>query len=410
MKKFKALVLGLTMVCAVGMFAACGKVPEVTEDDVLDALEEEGIINEDMDEEDYSVEIDETDVNEDGDRADVTCTLTVTSGYMKYETEYELKFKIRDDKESWKYRDKYEVKDTKESLAKGIDEDDIEDELSWESIEVDGKYLYFEDEITDYEVTEQKTDLEEKEDVLTIEGEAECGFSEYTFTAELTFVYDYGWYLNEKEVTDYEVSYIDGYEVEFDANSIADELKDNGAYVYALGAYYYFSDADSVNITVNDTEFDGYYANVDATAELTFNGTVITTDYDIEYYFDEYDVEWSLNDYYYDEATVTSDVFGTYTGTNSEGETWTLTIKDEFNDWDYYAAEISVQSPTDGNYSYTAYLSGYNAKDGEITIYSDEWIVEPSADSWAYMESLYGYILDGKYTDDWDESLILTKQ
>ena len=140
MKKFKNLLLGTVMVCSFAMLTACGKTPEVTEDDVMDGLEEEGIITKEMDEDSYSVEIGETDLNDEEDKATVEVTLTRTEGYMKYTTDYELKFKLNADKDGWKYRDgKYEKGETKEELAKGITDEDAKNKLdsSWNSVYVE---------------------------------------------------------------------------------------------------------------------------------------------------------------------------------------------------------------------------------------------------------------------------------
>lgn len=408
MKKFKALILGLTMVCAVGMFTACGEVPEVSEDDVMDALEDEGIITDEMDEESYSVEIKETELNDEKNKADVTCVFTVTQGYIKYETEYELKFKLKDDKESWKYRDKIEAGEVKETLAKGIDEDDIEDELSWEYLEIDGNYFEFGYDITDYEVTDQETDLEEKTDVLTIEGTVDSGFTTYEFTAELTFTYDWGWYLEETEVTEYETTYAEGYATDIDEDTLKEDLMDSSSYIYAEGFYYYFSDATSLDVTVTDMQRNNSYATVTADVVMEYNGVTVSATVEVEYYYYEYDKEWDYN--YFNDYEVTSwdsDIFGTYTGTDANGTTYTLTIKNEKQEWNYFYAEVSITNATE-TYSYSAYVGQYDPDDGYICVYSNEWIVEP-VDSWTWMESFYGYIADGKYTEEYGD-YTLTKQ
>jgi len=409
MKKFKTLLLGTVMVCSFAMLTACGKTPEVTEDDVMDGLEEEGIITEEMDEDSYSVEIGETDLNDEEDKATVEVTLTRTEGYMKYTTDYELKFKLNADKDGWKYRDgKYEKGETKEELAKGITDEDAKNKLdsSWNSVYVEDadKSFYFGSDIKEYNITDAETDLEEKKSVVTFEATVESGYCTYNIVYDVTFGYDYGWSIKEIETTDCETEYIDGYEDEIDADTVISDLKGATADIYCMGQYIRFSETEEFTLDVKDSRREDYYTYIDGEFSLKYKGEVVKGTITVEYHFNDDDKEWQLYDI--DDYEVTSYdtvLAGTWTGTHTEnGATYTVVIDgtDYLENGSMKAKVTIVASAGTFEYDATAY---YYPEYQEYSINHETWVTEPE-NSWEYDTSFYGKIEDGKLVESWGDA------
>ena len=409
MKKFKALMLGFVMLMAVGMFTACGDVPEPTEDDILDAFEDEEILTKDqIKNEEYELEIGDIEIDDDQEKATVECTLSITNGSVCYSTEFELKFKIKDDKESWKFR-KLEAGETTEKLVAGISDEDLESYLSWSSFSIDGDYIYFDSSTTEYEIKEHKLDAEEKTDTITIEGTGQYGLKTYEFTLECVCQYEYGWNSPSIEVVESDSEYVEGYEHEFTEEEVMETIQEYDSYIYVMGVDYYFTDSDMKveGVEIGEVEFDEFYCTLNADATISKGDIKFTKMVEISYEFDTDSKEWELNWInWWDTTSFTCSAIGTWVGTVN-GNSVTLTISEEFLE-DYTCPKVLVEGITaEGEaYSYTAYVGSYGVGEDSVAymeIWAYEWVTKVDT---VWMSSFEGYIgADGVFVPEysWDE-------
>ncbi len=416
MKKFKALILGSIMVFSFAMLTACGEVPEPTEDDVMDALVDEDLITKEFKKEgDYELKIDKIKINDDQDRATVDCTLTVQNGPISTSTEYEVKFKIRDDKESWKTKSA-EVGEVKTELTKEITDEEIEDALSWESISVEDYYISLSDDDVDYKIGKHNLDKESNSDTVVITGTSDEGYLTISFEVEFKFVYSGGWYASSENVTDSSVEYAEGYEID----EISDEdfqtmLADEYESIYVMG-YGYDADSDDVTISevkLDEIEYNDNYSYADISFTVAEGDVEFTVDSEVTLYYDLDEEEWEF--YYFNDYEITSFTCGSqgkWTGTNDE-DTVIITVEDElYEDDDYLKATVDVTTKDGVKYSYAAYVSEYEPGNLYMAIIGDEWIVEPT-DTTVEMYTYYGYYDEDitTYTPDYTyKKFTFTKQ
>ena len=295
MRKFKALLLGSVMVFSLAMLTACGEVPEPTKDDVIDALVDEDMITKEFKKEgDYELKIDKVKINDDQDRATVDCTLTVQNGPMSTSTEYEVKFKIRDDKESWKTRSA-EAGEVKSELTKEITDEEIKDALVWESISASDYYITLSDDEVEYEIGKNKLNKEDNSDTVIITGTSDEGYVTVSFEVEYKFVYSGGWYASSEDVKDSSVEYAEGYEID----DIADEdfqamLADDYESIYVMG-YGYAADDEDVkysDVELKEIEYSGEYSYADINFKVAEGDVEFTVESEVTLYYDLDDEKW----------------------------------------------------------------------------------------------------------------------
>ena len=415
MKKFKGLFLGLTLLFAIGMLTACGKVPEPTERDVLKGLEKEGYISEtQVDEDVFSVQMKEVEIDDDKEGATVECVLSSDQEYVRVNTEYKIKFKIRDDKESWKVR-KVTQNETTYELINSISDTDLENRLYWESIEIDGVYIYFYNDSTTYTVVDHEINAEAMTDVVTLEVTGSSSYKEVKATVKYTLRYDYSygsWYTDAVEIVDTETSYVEGYEITLAEDRVIEDIIDEKDYVYMLGCYYYI-DSDEItisNVRIGENQYNDSYMNVPVTITVSYEDVSFDVTYDLQYYFDSYDMEWEI---YWLQITAyenfNSNFVGVWTGTSEDGQV-TLTINDFFHEdyTDYLDVVVEITTDDGQTYSFSAYVNSYNPETGYIYIYDYDWIEEPTESY--YREDFYGYIDETTFeSDDYWYDFTLTK-
>lgn len=385
MKKIKMLGLALVMTSALAMLTACGKVPEPTEDDVVEALVDEDVLTkEQKKEKNYEVKIDKVDINDDQDRATVDCSLILSDGPISRTTEYEIKFSIRDDKESWKVRKgKVTAGDSKTELTKEISDDEIKKLFEYESFSTENDYIELNDENTTYEIGKHKLDKEAMTDTVTITGTADEGYVKINFTVEYVFMYSGQWFTSDEEVVEAEEEYSEGYDLsDTKAEDIIDMLATADEDFYIMG-YSYKLYGDSVkieNAEFGDIEYRDTTAEVPLSFKLTQGNVSFKIDTVAHLKFDESSSEWT-NEYVYDTVVseVKADIVGTWNGSDDEGNTYVLKINDTFkkNSTDL-SAEVSIKTAAGASYSYTAYVSDYDIDENTIDIYGDTWISKPS--------------------------------
>lgn len=396
MKKFKALLLGSVMVFALGMLTACGKVPEPTVDDVVEALVDEDVITKEQKKEGkYEVKINDIDINDDQDKATVECEFTIQDGPISKTTEYEIKFKIRDDKETWRVRSgKVEAGETKSELTEEISDDKAKELIAWDSFEVEDEYVSMDDENTTYEIKEHKLDKEAMTDTVTVEGTAKEGYLDITFTVKYTFSYSGNWYLTTDEVTESSSEYVDGYEItDLKTEDFATMLADDGESFWVMGYYY---NADSEDVTISDVvlgeiEYSGSYAYADVSFVVKEADVEFVMDSEVVLYFDTETSEWAFN--YFNDYSLTSfkcGAIGTWKGTNNE-DTVVITIDDTLvEDDDNLSASITITTPEGVTGTYDAYINEYEPGNLYMSIEDLDWTTEPS-DTSLSKETFYGY-------------------
>lgn len=438
MKKFKTIVLTLVMVLAMAVLTGCG-VEEPTLEDVEEALADEGYLpeeDEDKDEDkkdeattdeegessedaskdedakdkvEWSVKIDKCKLNDDKDKADVDATLTVKNAYTETTTEFEIEFKLRDNK-SWKCRD-VEKGDSETKLIAGVPDDEIPALLEWQSVYIEdindsgNSVSLYGDEIESITVDSHEEDLENMKDVVTVTIKGTEGFFEVEAKAKVTCVFfssdfDNYWYVEEFEVADdYSVEYTDAYNFELTEDEITQMIIDDGDDVYFLSDYYYFDEGDISELTYEKVEPDGgYYLTMPVSFMLSYDKISMQVEADVEFYFNG--SEWELNWIY--NATVTewdSEIIGTWTGTVNDTDKVTIEVPDTLDEYGDLYATVTIDSAEKGKFQYSMQLYYYPA-DGEISTYFDEWIVQPADGDYYAYEDFDGVIGDGKWESD----------
>lgn len=418
MKGFKSLFFYLTLL-VIATLTACGKVPEPEEKDVLKALEKEGYLTEEqVDNDECSVQIDEVDMDDDKESCTVECVVSVEDEYVSTNTEYKIKFKIRDDKESWKVK-KVTQKETSYELVKSITDDDLDSFLDGESFEADGSYVYFYDEDTEYTVKDHELRGDEMIDIVTVEVSGNAGFKNVIATVKYTlyyeyYGYDYGyWYSEEREILDVETTYSEEYEISLSEERVIENIIDSNSYVYMSGYYYYLNDKDVKlsNVKIGEQEYDDYYMYVPVTVTVSHKDTSFDVNYNIEYYFDTYDMEWECN--YCNVLgyeNYSGGIVGVWKGTSDDGQV-ELTINNFFHEEmsSCLAATVKVTTTTNEVYSYSSYVYYYDPSTGALDVQGFEWITEPKGNY--YKEAFNGFCKDGEFkSDDYWYDFTLKKQ
>lgn len=408
MKKFKGLFLCLTLLFTVAMLTACGKVPEPTEKDVLKALEKEDYLSEEVIDNDLcSVEMKEVEIDDDKEGATVKCIVSVDGDYVRTNTEYKIKFKIKDDKESWKVKKVTQDEVTYE-LIKGMDDEKLSDFLYWDTLNIDGSYIYYYNDSTTLSIVEHEINGEEMTDVVTVEVTGVSGYETITATVKynLRYEYSYGsgyWYNQETEVVEYSTEYVDGYEIAFTEDRIVEDIIYKRNYVYALGSYYYLTDEEVTvsNVTIGDNDYSDSWLYVPVTINVAYKDFSFDVNYTLTYYFDSYDMEWEI--YYLSiegYSNYAGYFVGVWKGTSDDGQV-VLTIGNAPHEYydDAIDVVIEITTSTGVVYKYSAYLDVYYPESGAMVIYDYDWIDAPSGSSY-YREDFDGYIEDGAFISD----------
>ncbi len=413
MKKFKSLVLSLSMLCAVGIMTACGKVPEPTTDDVVEALVDEDIITKEQKKEGkFEVKINEVEINDDQDRATVECDFTIQDGPLSKTTEYEIKFKIRDDKETWRVRKgKVEAGEVKTELTEEIPDDKVKELLTWGGFNAEGEYISLGDSTTSYKIKSHKLDKKAMTDVVTIEGTATEGFLDVEFTVEYSFAYSSNWYqTGEVKVTESKSEFVEGYEMtELADGDFEQMLADKGKTFRVMG-YRYSAESEDVSVSdvkLGEIEYNGSYSTAEVTFTIKEKDVELTIESKVVFYFDIDNKEWSIS--YFDEEKLTSfkcGAIGTWNGTNEEDKV-VITINDTLlEDKSCLSASVTVTNAEGVTGTYDAYIYEYNPSDYYMAIEDGDWTVE-AADSSLQKLSFYGNMdeklstFKGRY--DWDK-------
>lgn len=413
MKKFKVLMLGTAMLCAVSMFTACGKVAEPTEDEVIEAFVDEDVMTKDQKKEgDFKVEITKVKINDDQDRATVDCKLKSQDGPLSKTTEYEIKFKYDEDDKEWKVRKgKVTAGETKTELTKEIEDDKAKELITYESFYAEDEYVSLSDEDTTFEIGEHKLDKEAMTDTVTVTGTSTSGYLDIEFTVEYTFMYSGSWFTSNENVVEASSEYVDGYEIEeLSTADFGQMLYDDGESFWVMGYYY---EADSENVTISDVslgevEYNGSYAYADVTFVVKEDDVEFAMDSEVVLWFDTDSSKWEFN--YFNDYTLTSfkcDAIGTWNGKNGD-DTVVITINDTLvEDDDNLSATVTITTPEGITGTYSAYIYEYEPDNLYMSIEDIEWITEP-AEGGLYRESFYGYYdetvttFKGRYTwDDW---------
>ena len=409
MKKSKGLLVGM-MLIVVAMLTACSNVPKPTEKDVLKALEKEGYIS-GIDNEECSVQMDEVEIDDDKEGATVECVVSYEEDLVRKSTEYKIKFKIRDDKETWKVK-KVTERDTTYELIKGISNESLEDLLRWESYLIENNYINFDSSNTTYNVLNHELRCQEMIDVVTMEVNGKLGYKSAKVTVKYTLSYvcngDQGyWNIQEKEIIGTETAFVEGYVVTLSEDRVLEDIISKKSYVYMLGTSYYLTDENVSfsNIKIGESVYDGYYMYVPVSLTATYDKVSFDIHCNLAYYFDTYDMKWYANGFMDISCdNFNSDIIGVWTGT-SEGNQVVLTIN---KDWhaahtSYLDVKVEVTTSTGIYYSYSAYLREYDPSSNYICIYGYSWIVEPTG--YHYQDDFVGYCIDGEMSPyySWDD-------
>lgn len=402
MRKSKKLVLAMLMAGSLTALTACAKMEDPTTDDVMEALIDEKMIEED-DEDKYTITIDKVSIDEEDEEAKVTCSVVSKEGSLEVTKEYKVRFKYRDDK-SWKSKE-VELKDTEKKLVEGIDDETASDLIENLYVTADEMNVNLSNENSTFEVDKHENDLENKKDKVIYKCTATSGYYDLTFDLEVTFGYEEysdSWYRSDYKVDNVEKEYAENYTIDLKEADVAKALADEKVRFTALSEYYNFS-GDGVKISdfaAGEATIDEYSAKVPATFTYTYNDVVVKLSVDMKY---SYNTEKGWQFSYLDSYEVVDfdcGLTGTYSGLSGT-DTVTITIADTYNvEKKGMDAQISVTTAEGVSYSYVAYLRSYKPSDDNYFSLADgDWISQP-ATGYYYTASYSGKVKNGNLTSD----------
>ncbi len=321
MKKMRHLLLAVVMVLMLAMLTGCG-VENPTEADVKKVLEKVGAIptddedadkdDEDSDKDDadkddekeevkdsYTVKIDKVKLNDDKDRADVDATLTIKTALVTYEEEYEIRFRLNDDKE-WnvkKSRLEDDVECVGKKLTEGIPEEELKKVLknAYSFTFGEGKRIEGSAIADSMSIKEHKLSEEEMEDVVTIEGTVEQDITKYSYKMDVAVVYydTYAyWGLNTYELVSCDISYTQ--------DGIADSdllkyLEDGCCSFYVSDSYGNSSALKDVKVVNHTPDLANYKDVVRISATFTKGVKVYAFEANVNCSYSTYSEKWNAD-------------------------------------------------------------------------------------------------------------------
>ena len=380
MKKLRVLVLGLLVVLCCAIFTACG-VKEPTKDDIIEALEDENIVDKDID---YELDVKDTTLNDDKDKATVECAVIIKEGSVQITNEYELKFKLRDDKKSWKLRECEKSGDTTYKLVDGVDDKVVSEKVSNVSFHKDGVTLSMGGTASSFEIKEHKKDDQELKDTVTLKCIGVSGHITYEMMVDVVFRYytnSKSWSYVESSVESVkEIGYEDGYEFKKEAADILNELVANNKYVYLMGKKYSFN-SEGVSLSngkVGEIKYNNNYCTANVSFDIKYADLTATITSEISYkYADKAWSYYSMNNSKCDKIAFSAT--GTWAG-NDTANTIALEILTTSDNKSGYAdAKVSYTLADGVTYSYKAYVYSYDPSSQTMQISPFEF--EKSSDN-----------------------------
>ncbi len=418
----KSWLLMLVAILCMAVLTGCGGPEDPTDKEILKGLQKKGFIDEEIDIDDvvithkedeepaegYHVYVKEIDMDDDKEQTDVTCILTITEEFVQKQQEVVIDFRVRDDK-SWRCKEAEAEEDETVKLIANVPDSVIKEQMGWTGVTVDDRYFSMESDNVTWSVKEHKLDSEKMTDTVSFACNGEYGYKIYDFTISMVLKYNANseyWSNEGVEVGDYTTTLTEEYQKMPTAEDVLTAMKDKGDYIYNRGYYY----LNGEGITVSDFEIgetvpEDKQMYVDMAFLISDGIMTFTVDGSVYYYYDESNEIWQyryMEDY--EITAVSCDAIGTWYYTDGM-TSYVLTITDTlYPDSTYLYAEVEVTFEDASTCKYTAYLYEYEGEGGDMTVYAQEWITEPTISY--YMENFSGSIENGKFVgnyswDDW---------
>ena len=202
----------------------------------------------------YEITIDKCKLNDDKDQAKVEATLSEKDGPVEKKTEFEIKFKLKDDKKTWKAKEKdVEAGEPETKLVSGISDKEAEKLIKdYYSVYVGDNYIDTED-FTKLEKTESKLDEEGMKDDVKYSVEASTKRYDLSFDIEVSFRYFTGYggesgywsiYNLEADSSSVKKEVSEAFKFEPDEAALTEFIKNYGLYLYVVGTSYNTSDTN----------------------------------------------------------------------------------------------------------------------------------------------------------------------
>lgn len=441
MKKLRILILTLVFVLCLGL-AGCGKKIEApTVADVEKALKDEGYLpksekdddddkkkdkKEEADDEDskdedskddekseeskdgYEIKIEKSKLNDDKDKATLDVVLVQTEGSIEKTTEFDMTFKLKDDKETWKIKS-IDKGDVEEKLSKGITEEELKKGLKYAGYQLNDDVYVSAEDVEKLSIEKNELVAAEMKDMVTVNIEGKRGIREFKASAEVEcsyMSYDNSWSCIVKKIVSSDVKFADSYKFELKEDDIVAAIKaDENSTVYFLSRRVPAKEINFSGIKYDPVTLNGEtYISVEATGALEFKGITSTATMTLRYQYDANDgwklesVRTSVDDNY------DVPVAGKYAGTGtfypfSEETPVNMAMEITKNSDGKYSAVLNCTS-SDANYdAFTLNMevkSFYLTEDYRIQFSArmTEVVTKPSNAN-IYSFSLNGYY-DGK--------------
>ena len=193
----------------------------------------------------YEITIDKCKLNDDKDQAKVEATLSEKDGPVEKKTEFEIKFKLKDDKKTWKAKEKdVEAGEPETKLVSGISDKEAEKLIKdYYSVYVGDTYIETED-FSKLEKTDSKLDEEGMKDDVKYSVEASTKRYDLSFDIEVSFRYFMGyggesgyWSIDNIEADSSSVKkeVSEAFKFEPDEAALTEFIKNYGLYLYVVG-------------------------------------------------------------------------------------------------------------------------------------------------------------------------------
>lgn len=383
----------------------------------------------------YEITIDKCKLNDDKNQAKVEATLSEKDGPVEKKTEFEIKFKLKDDKKTWKAKEKdVEAGEPETKLVSGISDKEAEKLIKdYYSVYVGDTYIETED-FSKLEKTDSKLDEEGMKDDVKYSVEASTKRYDLSFDIEVSFRYFMGYggesgywsiYNLEADSSSVKKEVSEAFKFEPDEAALTEFIKNYGLYLYVVGTSYNTNDT---NVEISNVKLDkadpgdSTYVYVPCTFDVVIDKR-ITVGYkcEVEYYYD--DTKGWNPDYLSgsEVVDVKGDWAGTWEGTMNKSydqkptsiDKVTIVIDDTLDADGYPTATVTIvdHDTKKGTYSWKAKLSQYGINDGSDYMYISfvEWIKKNAEVGEYDYTSISGTVTNGTFTGDWNGE-VLTKK
>ncbi|MGN0342902.1 MAG: hypothetical protein ACI4DO_08920 [Roseburia sp.] len=322
----------------------------------------------------------------------VWCTIRTSDGKVSYEKQVNLTY-ILTEQNGWILSDAVVNPEEKWIITplKGVDETDITDALSGQTIVIEDENWDIQKEnIENVKVVDQSTDLEGKKDSITVDVELVSGALIAQGELQMNYSFDANWKLENYEVqTPFECSYQSGAEpaiTEIDLMKVISENPIDFTESAKQEELVHASETELSDFSITQSTRSNMGTLMTYDCKFLINKEIVTLEAEaaITYLYDR-SAGWEVTEVKYPSVAVSSvnyaGLIGTWKGQMSEYDSSNYTMQSivmeitEITDDGYVTASIDVPSE-----NRSCVLKGYiDTNDLSFTLSFEEWIQKPKS-------------------------------